>query len=86
MNAHSVRPNNRGVQRGMLFNQEERGDDEEEKGEGKDAGQEDVQDVKPAVQMKRPYTPTQQEIDEHMPLHLPYRAWCPHCVAGKGIS
>ena len=29
------------------------------------------------------YHPTQKEIDEHMPLHLPYRAWCSHCVKGK---
>ena len=29
------------------------------------------------------YSPTQKEIDEHMPLHLPYRAWCAHCVKGK---
>ena len=36
--------------------------------------------------MRRPYTPTQQEIDDHMTTHLPYRAWCPHCVAGNGIS
>ena len=21
-----------------------------------------------------------------MPLHFKYRSWCPHCVAGKGIS
>ena len=45
-----------------------------------------VKEAKDAMIMRRPYTPTQREIDEHMPLHLPYRAWCPHCVAGRGIS
>ena len=35
---------------------------------------------------KRPYTPTRAEIEAHLPLHLEYRSWCPHCVAGKGIS
>ena len=27
--------------------------------------------------------PTQAEIDDHYPLHLNYRSWCPHCRAGK---
>ena len=42
--------------------------------------------VRTAAVMNRPYTPTQKEIEEHMPLHMPYRSWCPHCVAGKGVS
>ena len=33
--------------------------------------------------VRKGYSPTQKEIDEHMPLHLPYRAWCRHCVKGK---
>ena len=36
--------------------------------------------------MNRPHAPTKAELDEHLPLHLTYREWCPHCVAGKGIS
>ena len=31
-----------------------------------------------------PQLPSQKEIDEHCLTHLPYRNWCPHCVAGKG--
>ena len=54
-----------------------------EQGAGADA---EVEDVKANVQMKRPYTPTQHEIEEHMPLHIPYRPLCPHCVAGRGAS
>ena len=27
--------------------------------------------------------PTKAEIAEHYPLHLNYRSWCKHCVAGK---
>ena len=27
--------------------------------------------------------PTQEEWDEHMLTHLPFRAWCPCCVAGR---
>ena len=35
---------------------------------------------------RRPYTPTRAEVDAHLPLHLEYRSWCPHCCAGKGIA
>ena len=24
-------------------------------------------------------------MEEHLPTHLPYQNWCPHCVAGRGI-
>ena len=30
--------------------------------------------------------PTKAEIDNHYPLHLQYRSWCKHCVAGKARS
>ena len=32
---------------------------------------------------RRPILPTKAEIAEHFPLHLHYRSWCEHCVAGK---
>ena len=35
---------------------------------------------------KRPITPSRAEVESHLPLHLEYRSWCPHCVAGKGTS
>ena len=31
-----------------------------------------------------PRAPTRAEGDEHMATHLPYRAWCPHCVVSGG--
>ena len=31
-----------------------------------------------------PKTPTKADVEAHFPLHLEYREWCPHCVAGKG--
>ena len=31
-----------------------------------------------------PKLPTEKEVEEHNLTHLPYRNWCPHCVAGKG--
>eukprot|EP00972_Heterocapsa_arctica_P049353 7264258-Heterocapsa_arctica.AAC.1 len=34
--------------------------------------------------MANPLTPSRQEVDEHMATHIPYRAWCPQCVMGRG--
>ena len=31
-----------------------------------------------------PWQPTALEVDEHMVSHCPWRAWCRHCVAGRG--
>ena len=31
-----------------------------------------------------PKLPSQKEVDEYNLSHLPYRSWCPCCVAGKG--
>ena len=31
---------------------------------------------KQTVMRRRPYTPTQRDIDEQAPPHLPYRSWC----------
>ena len=33
--------------------------------------------------LRDPGAPTQKELDEHNTTHLPFRSWCPHCVAGK---
>ena len=30
--------------------------------------------------------PSQQEVDEHMMTHIPFRSWCPHCIRGKKQS
>ena len=48
-----------------------------------------VVDEEPARQPRvapRPKAPTQADIDAHEPLHLDYRAWCAHCVGGRGHS
>jgi hypothetical protein len=31
-----------------------------------------------------PRKPTEKEVEKHCLTHLPYRNWCPVCVAGKG--
>ena len=30
-----------------------------------------------------PCMPTQQEVEIHNATHVPFRSWCPYCVAGK---
>ena len=30
--------------------------------------------------------PSQQEIEEHRVLHMPYKTWCPDCVMGRGLG
>jgi hypothetical protein len=38
------------------------------------------------TKVQDPKLPTPEEVKEHALTHLPYRAWCPHCVRGKGKS
>ena len=33
--------------------------------------------------LRGPVNPSTEEIDMHNLTHLPYRSWCPHCVATK---
>ena len=49
-------------------------------------GDEDRQESRKPTIARRPNKPTQAEVDAHMPLHLEFRSWCPHCVAGKGVA
>eukprot|EP00435_Cladocopium_sp_Y103_P027107 s1055_g6.t1 len=35
---------------------------------------------------RTPILPTQSEIDEHNVTHFPFRAWCPFCIRGRGLS
>ena len=56
--------------------------DKEEEGEEKEKEQESEEAAKVKM-VRKGYSPTQKEIDEHMVTHLPCRAWCVHCVKGK---
>lgn len=47
---------------------------------------EEDQEYRAPVIAPRPIAPTKAQLDEHLPLHLHYRSWCPHCVFGKGHS
>ena len=45
-----------------------------------------VEDAEEAVRVKvipSPSAPSRQELLEHNITHMPFRSWCPHCVAGK---
>ena len=33
-----------------------------------------------------PGQPTQTQLEDHRVDHLPYRSWCPECVAGKATG
>ena len=54
------------------------------KDEVQEVDEEDLQQAKPARGLKAPAEPTQQERAEHELTHLPFRSWCPTCVANKG--
>ena len=40
--------------------------------------------IRTTAKIMDPMLPTQDEIDEHMKVHLPYRSWCCHCVRARG--
>ena len=67
---------------GDAGNRESAREEEEEE----DAGQVECREAgarrpRPA---QDPGQPTRREREEHSMTHLPYRAWCQHCVRGKG--
>ena len=48
--------------------------------------EEQAAEVPAAKPRRRPNAPTAKEVEEHGDLHEPYRAWCPSCIAGRGLS
>ena len=42
------------------------------------------EEAKPPEVLRDPGAPTPREIEEHNVTHMPFRSWCPHCVAGTG--
>ena len=49
-----------------------------------DMDEEEPQQANTAKGLPQPTQPTAQERAEHELTHLPYRSWCPTCVANKG--
>ena len=52
-------------------------DDDQPIGEGSE-------EIRGYKALRQPQGPTREEWLRHMVSHMPYRAWCPHCVAGRG--
>ena len=46
------------------------------------AEEEDTEGRRPR-RRRTPLEPTRQEVEEHELTHIPFRSWCPACVAGK---
>ena len=42
--------------------------------------EEEGQDAKVAC---KPCMPTEEEVEKYNATHIPFRSWCPYCVAGK---
>lgn len=45
---------------------------------------EEVHGVHRPKSMRVPHMPTEAEVREHETTHIPYRSWCPSCIAGRG--
>ena len=43
-------------------------------------------EASPPQTKKAPCRPTEEEVQEHNVCHIPFRAWCPHCVKGKAMN
>ena len=65
------------------FDQDEEEVKEEDKEMWKEAfGEAAKEGIRPKV-IRSGYSPTDKEVQEHLVNHLPFRAWCRHCVKGK---
>ena len=81
----SVSPNeNREEHEGHAGSNEGEEDEESEAGREEDRMQEEGEKEEEEAQapraVKPPVKPTKEEVSEHMISHLPFRAWCAHCV------
>ena len=81
----SVSPNVNDMERGESVQggaegNQQGGSEEKEKDEEGEDQEEEVAEPRIAPVPIRPST---SEVDSHMLTHLPYRAWCPHCIRGK---
>ena len=49
-------------------------------------GAEDSGDGGRAAPLPAPRAPSRAEWERHVVSHVPYRSWCRHCVAGRGME
>ena len=59
-------------------------EDMKRKGEERELGTDE--EAKIAKGLTRVCMPSKKEWDDHWKLHIPFRAWCPMCVAGKAVN
>ena len=45
--------------------------------------EEETEQALPAKHARSPLTPSAEEVAAHRVTHLPFRNWCPECVAGR---
>ena len=46
-----------------------------------------VEDTEHVVRLlPRPRAPSKAEWERHVVFHMPFRDWCRHCVAGRGLE
>ena len=64
--------------------EDKRMEEGEESGERREADHEQISEEasRPKYKNVEP-RPSRKEVEEHMMTHIPFRAWCPHCVRGK---
>ena len=82
-----------GNRQGVIFSAGEATDDS---GEAESSGTVDVdgeasenEDVEEARVPRTPHNPgkpTKKEMEDHLPLHWPFRSRCRHCVLGRAVS
>ena len=53
--------------------------------DGKEQVPEETDETRKPKVGRVPKIPTKFEMEEHLPLHIPYRPWCPVCVVGDGV-
>ena len=70
---------------GTHFDERRDGDEEIKESESRKEDDEEVEEVRKPKVGRIPKAPTKRELEEHLPLHIPYKAWCPICVSGEGI-
>ena len=60
--------------------------DEEDNPDGDDSVNKEAQIAKPIKRGLSHNLPTEEEREQHMLTHEPFRSWCPHCTRGKCVA
>ena len=58
----------------------------QEDGEPAHVEDNDEEEAEPKRIAPSPVLPTAAEIEDHRITHIPFRSWCPHCVAARALG